>query len=743
MRAMPNLIAVKAAAALCKVSERYIRKIAENIPRTRRGVGGANNYPIVELKAALPKHLRARLDAALAPPPMLPVPTATRENERRARAIATLGRRGEARMAARLFILKAADEFVENSKLNATEAEEDFVALIKSGSFDIPMEIRLALRGKFSTRTLRTWRELRDRHGAARLAGEYRGGRESKVSGDLELQNMLIGLVAKFGRRLGVRRALELSAMGLGRPVEAMPHVGSIGRWLRRYRREHATELLAYERPADFRGLGRVKFGRAGQGITRPNACWQLDGTPADCEVDLEDNLNWRRCQVINLVDVAPRRAMSLLAPSESAFATARLLRSAILEWGIPDKIVSDNGAGFLSHHVQALLADLHIVYQANPPRTPELKPNVESFNKTQSHELFEILPEFKGHSVAGAQQLPARQRAMRFGSRPGLTWHFRLTAAELQERINQWLIIYNSRPHSALSGRSPNEFIAQWPGAISWIEDERSLDLLLGERCARTIGRDGIHLDGAVFVAPELAAHVGKRVLIIRDGDDMGRIVVYLELQRGREFLCVAKNVDRLGTSRREVAVLGKQLQSQVMTAFRSHMRRAKRAVQPERIVDAYLENGAAAALPTPRPQLALTHTTPALEAAAIAADAIADEINERRKVKPGTADGHERDSANPDDSALDEFYLAIRAGRELPAWAPTFLARCGDGKGMAPAEWAAHWETLPEFGWFRKRETRAVAAREADRASTERLQRIARAARDQNEMRRRAGAY
>jgi transposase InsO family protein len=733
----PALLSAKDAAKVLKISARHVKRLAGSISRTRTGVGGRNTYIVADLRRALKKqpHLLKRLDDALAP--TLPVPVANRDGARRARAIMTLGRRGEERMSAQLFILKAEDD--------SNESTENFVGLYNSGALDIiPAAIRLR-EPKISARTLRRWRELRDREGAARLAGRYHGGRENKVEADLELQKALIGLIAEFGRRLGVKRARQLSATALGRPLEAMPAIGSIGRWLRRYRRDHATELVSYERPADFRGhsRGRVKFGRADESIVAPNQVWQLDGTPSDVEVDLEDDLKWRRCQVINLIDVASRWAMSLLAPSESGFATAQLLRCAMIERGAPAKIVSDNGAGFLGHHVQALLADLGVVYEANPPRTPELKPHIESFNKTLTHELFEMLRGYKGHSVAGAQELPARQIAARFGRRPESTWHFRMMAAELQERMNQFVAIYNNRPHSALSGRSPNEVIAQWPGPIHWIEDVRTLDLLCGERCARTIARDGIHLDGAVFIAKELGAHVGERVLVIRDGDNMGQLICYRELQRGRQFLCIAQNADRLGASRREVAIVAKQLQSEVITAFRRHMRRAKRAVQPERIVDAYLENGAAAGLPTPRPQLALTHTTPALEAASLAADAIADEISERRKVKTGMAAAYETDPANPDDSALDELFLAIRADRELPAWAASFLARCGDGKGMTPAEWAAHWETLPEFNWFRKRQTRAAAAREAERQSIERLERIVAGARSVNEQRRRDGTY
>src|SRR5579863_4318912 len=215
---LPAMFATKDLATLLEIGERRVNQITRNLPYIRRGLGGSKHFLLRDIKRApeLPDQIRQRLEAALAP--KLPVPApATRDSEKRAAAIMTVGPRGERKMTSCLFILKAAAEFVEKSPLPKTAAEKDFVSLVKSGALDIPIEIRVALRGKLSPRNLRRWRQMLDADGAARLAGRYRVGRESKVEVDEPLQIVLLALIDRYGRSLGAKRARNLAATKLGR----------------------------------------------------------------------------------------------------------------------------------------------------------------------------------------------------------------------------------------------------------------------------------------------------------------------------------------------------------------------------------------------------------------------------------------------------------------------------------------------------------------------------------------------
>jgi SH3-like domain-containing protein len=54
--------------------------------------------------------------------------------------------------------------------------------------------------------------------------------------------------------------------------------------------------------------------------------------------------------------------------------------------------------------------------------------------------------------------------------------------------------------------------------------------------------------------------------------------------------------------------------------------------------------------------------------------------------------------------DDEMDALWKAIRReGRALTEREQKFLARCGDS-GMSADEWAAHWETLPDYEQYRE---------------------------------------
>src|SRR6266849_3442262 len=378
-----------------------------------------------------------------------------------------------------------------------------------------------------------------------------------------------------------------------------------------------------------------------------------------------DSGLKLERFHILALIDVFSRRVMFHVAPSEGAAPAVRLISRAMIAWGVSEIIHGDNGKGFISNYAQRSLADLGIRYLASPPFQPETKPFVESVIGTMAHELLAMLPGFIGHSVAQRQEIRARSSfAARFGAPPEKIFQVNLTAAELQAKLNAWAEdLYGDRPHSGLDGKSPNQLAAEWGGEIrnkstdtelslsgerqsarvrlseteyqvKRIGDERALALLAEHAVRRRIGREGIALEGARFVAVELGAYVGQDVTVFPDpSGDMGVVHVFLETRAGRGFLCQAVNVERLGLDRSNLAILARQAQNRYIREQRAEMRRIKNRIKPETLIDAVLFSPFRAAEPAlrfaglsprqPGDSDAILHETPALAAPSIAVEA------------------------------------------------------------------------------------------------------------------------
>ncbi|MFN7190353.1 MAG: hypothetical protein ACK5U4_02790, partial [Rhodospirillales bacterium] len=124
--------------------------------------------------------------------------------------------------------------------------------------------------------------------------------------------------------------------------------------------------------------------------------------------------------------------------------------RKSIVDLGMPETVKTDNGADFTSRWTSSAFAALGIRQNLCTPYDPTQKPHIERFFKTMSHELLEILPGFKGHSVAQAQAIRARAGyAKRQGEGDDLLFSVSLTAAQLQAALDAWLLgKYEQRPH-------------------------------------------------------------------------------------------------------------------------------------------------------------------------------------------------------------------------------------------------------------------------------------------------------
>ena len=492
----------------------------------------------------------------------------------------------------------------------------DFAKAYNLGQIEVTDAVRAAMRGRpLKVPTLFGWRRRAKKSGLGRLGGNY-GNR--KGSGLIDSTPAIRELIVAMISHQPHLRASHVHEGVKGRFKGASPSFNQVKRFIRRWKDDHGPELLAIANPDAYKSRHRLAIADFGSEIIRLNQEWQIDGTPGDVM------LGNGRHHVMTVIDVYSRRAMALVTKTAKAEAAARLIRRAIRAWGVPETVHGDNGKEFVANHLQRVLLDLGIEYIAAAPFSPEQKPFIERFNGTLMHGLFETLPGYIGHNVADRQAIESRRA---FSARLGKSdkvLSVELSAEQLQAKTDDWCEhVYGDRPHSGIARSTPNQIAAQWVeegGEVRRVRSERALDLLLGSGELRMVGKEGIRVAGARFFAIELVPFIGKSVLAIAD-DDMGRLYVYS--QQPREFVCVAVNLDRLGQSRTEMAILAKAAQTRLVSEMRKTTRRMKARIKPELVADEVIARAIANGMSAPT-DASVIHETAAILAAEAADSAV-----------------------------------------------------------------------------------------------------------------------
>ncbi len=316
--------------------------------RARQGHGGGLEYHIELLPPAARMAYAARIAAtgnvmaALGAAPDIDGPmTAEAQGERDAR----------------LVILETYRAFVATSGLPATAAAEHFAASWAEGSVEAPAWVRQRIT-RFSGRTLRRWIADAATEGANVLAVDRGAARRGRGVLDLAEDGrvktfILAHLVRNEQAPLVAIRKATVMRFGETVSVEGrqqpLPDVAQFQRVLKRWRTEHANELLLLTNPDAFKSRSRVSGSYLSQ-TTALNQLWQIDASPAD--VMCTDG----RQTLYVCVDVWSRRMIVLVSATPRAEAVGLLLKTAILEWGVPERIKTDNGTDFAARSRAASL---------------------------------------------------------------------------------------------------------------------------------------------------------------------------------------------------------------------------------------------------------------------------------------------------------------------------------------------------------------------------------------------------
>lgn len=614
---LPDLPTTKAGIVLFAQRESWNEHPLHARPRAGRGGGMEYHISLLPVVAQVAYRQRHLQDDAAGQPQPAPKPLAQPGD---------LGARAALERDARLAILNRFDRFQNGLGLGQATRLQIFVDRYNMDMIPVEGWVREIV-PQLSKRTLTRWRSRRkdgqgdslavDRGAARRGTGVLESANQGKVrafilallavnpkltAGDIRTQCR-----SEFGDTVSV------VSRGVERQID-MPPVRTFQYAIKGLKAVHRVELLKLTDPDRFRstmalsGVGTLRH------VTEPNQLWQIDASPVDALCT--DG----RHAIYAAIDIATRRAIFLLSRTPRAAAVALLVRKAILAWGVPELIKTDNGSDFTARDTQRLFASLAVEIELSDPYQPQQKGHVERVIRTFQHSVGPLLPGYIGHSVADRKVIEARKSfAARLGETEAETFGVSLTGPELQVHVDQWAEqVYQHRPHAGLKQRTPFEVTLASTCPVRRV-DERALDLLLmpvaGSDGRRTATKFGIRIDNRQYLAPKILP--GTPVFVRQDPNDLGRVYCFAE--DGGTFLDIAICPETSGLNPQTLVRAAKEIRAELEAdatrQIRADMRKiAKGPALIERALEVARRDHPNV---IPLPKKSEAHTTPQIEAA------------------------------------------------------------------------------------------------------------------------------
>lgn len=213
-----------------------------------------------------------------------------------------------------------------------------------------------------------------------------------------------------------------------------------------------------------------------------PNELWQMD-------VKGWFNIARQgRCYPITLLDDHSRFCLGIsAAPRETKGAVWQLLEQAFRHYGLPQALLTDNGAAFVGSasdlglsFLRIRLYKLGVKHYTGRPRHPQTQGKVERFHRTLKEDLLERI-RFQDHLDA-------------------------------QHQIDRWVERYNHyRPHEALGGKVPARCYQSSDQRYSGFPD---IIYPSGSLVCRVCGRGMIHFQGKEYFISKTLKYEAVRLL-------------------------------------------------------------------------------------------------------------------------------------------------------------------------------------------------------------------------------------
>ncbi|MEO0496296.1 MAG: DDE-type integrase/transposase/recombinase [Pseudomonadota bacterium] len=534
--------------------------------------------------------------------------------------------RGASERDARLVIVNGFLRFAAHQRLNETTLIGMFATKYNAGRFNVEGWVRDTV-PTISKASLKRWKLTVQRGEAHKLAVDRSKSR--KGTGVLDTANN--GEVKAFALAL-VAHQPHLSAANVRKlcrdefgdqitilkkglkTVSKMPPVRTFQHFLKALKADNSIALVKLTNPDQFRSTLKLAGTGSLKHITEPNALWQIDASPVDA-LCLDGRHSLYCC-----VDIATRRMIMTVSRTPRASAVMSMLRKAILAWGVPDTIKTDNGSDFVARDTKRLFAAIGIEMDLSDAYSPEQKGHVERAIRTFQHEVGPLLPGFVGHSVRDRDAIESRKSfAARLGESDQDTFGVQLTGGDVQRYMDEWLeFTYQHRGHNGLNGRTPFEY-ASSSTTIKRTVGERALDLLLmpvaGKDGYRTATKFGIRISHHHYL--NAAVMPGQKVFVRTDPEDMG--IAYLFNEDGGAFLGEAVCAELAGINPQQFVSEQKAMQAELIAeATKGIKSRMREIAKGPALIERVLRQDKADApnvVELPKPQV--EHTTPQIAAA------------------------------------------------------------------------------------------------------------------------------
>lgn len=590
----------------------------ENWPsRPRQGAGGGREFPFAELplnlQAAIMRQCAEQNTLTDAPCPMPDAAQAAPRAKDRAAAKA---------------VIVAAFEKLRSHVGDIKTAEADFINTYAAeaamgGGVSLPAWL-FKVYPSFSIQALRRWRsEAKAGHGVLQhqKRGRRRGQSVLAQANEGKVGEYIAALLVKnthinAGHIRDLCRATFGAVLDMDGRSVPLPKIRAFERYIIQWKAVNASLYEKMTNPDGYKNRHQMAIGRNDAGVVRLNQVWEIDASPADtiC-VD-------GRYSTYCIIDVWSRRSLFSVSKTPRTEASLLLVRRAILEWGVPETLKTDNGSDFVSKRFMAAVASLGIHQHICPPFSPEKKAFVERMIGTMQRELMPLLPGFTGHNVADRKRIEGMKTfSQRLGEGDDKSFGVSLSHEQLQAHMDRWATdVYAQRHHGGLGKIAPAVKAASWKEPVRMVENIRALDLLLAPLAEgdgfRVIGKKGIRVANGHFYGAGLELYMGKRVMVRHDPEDMGRVFVFTE---DEDFICEAINIDRLGVDPAAAAAEAKARQKQITHEGSREIRRLARQMTPELVTETYLSPAAReAAKVSVFPHAGKTYSTKSLDEAA-----------------------------------------------------------------------------------------------------------------------------
>lgn len=612
---LPDLPTTKRGVALMASSEGWDENPA--YARKREGKGGGFEYHV--------RLLPTLAQLAFTQRHMVIGAAANDEPAQAAEAAVPLSDRGARERDARLAVVTQFERLCRSlPRLKQASHLQLFMDKYNGGTLAVDAWVK-DLVPSVSKRTLLRWLAAKKVGATAALAVDR--GQSRKGTGVLDraedgrLLDWLLALIA-FQPHLAAREVRrqcrhkfgDMISVG-GKSVE-MPPERTFQHAIKRLKAEKHVLLTKLTNPDVYRqtmkpaGVGTLRH------IVEPNALWMIDASPVDALCT--DG----RHSIYACIDIATRRLVITVSKTPRASAVALMMRKAILAWGAPQQVKTDNGSDFVARDTKRLMDALGIEVLTSDAYSPEQKGHIERAIGTFQHQFAPMLNGYVGASVEDRKAIQSRESfAKRLGQSNDEIFGTSHTAAELQALIDQWLSLdYQHARHGGLKGRTPFEVAAASASPIRSV-DERALDLLLmpvaGTNGQRKVTKFGIRIDDFYYSAPDLLP--GWQVFVRQDPLDLGRVKVFRA--DGAEFICNAICPELAGLHPATFHKARRELVAEAMDAAARQVKADMREIGKRPLVEKALE---VARRDVPNvvalPKRQVEHSTPEIAAALVA---------------------------------------------------------------------------------------------------------------------------